>query len=168
VVLLATVVVAGCGPQVVLVNKTRSPLRFSVTTPGSSSVTTVQAGEEVAVEIEATGPYTVGIVRSDAWVKMMEAQRDDYVNSLANPNNLTPSDLAATVANIDALTTRIDALLRNPLDARCSGTVTTKSDGEATASTPAGATTATPSLACAAIPAADPGFLDIPFIGSPF
>lgn len=142
-------------------NDTKVALRFSVTSAGVNAITTVAAGSSAEVEVSQTGPYTVGLMNSEQWRILMEAAREDLVSRLASPDNLTPTEI---VANIDALTTRIDALLRNPVGATCSGRVTTKLDGEATAS---GSSTA-PKLACAGVPAADPGFFDIPFIGSPF
>ena len=104
--MVAAVLVSGCGPTIIVNNRTRFPVRAVVSQGNHREVVDPSPGESSAMDAEF-GPFGAYAVPDKAWIDYAKLTRKVLNESLADPSRLTGPQLLDVVQRLKDIAERI-------------------------------------------------------------
>ncbi len=127
--LLLILFVAGCGPAVVVENRTGFPVRAIVSSRGAREVVSPSPGESSTVEVQA-GAYTVVVLPDMEWIEYAKLTRKVLNDQLANADKLTGTQLLDVIRRLKDIATRMQQYeAAAGSSSKCTGRVQSESTG---------------------------------------
>ncbi len=124
----------GCGPTVVVENKTKIPVRVVVTTADGSEVVSPSPGESSTVDA-SEGSYRAVAIPDADWIEYAKLTRKVLNDQIANSENLSGPQLLEVVRRLKEIAERMDQFTKAAgTSAGCGGSVTSDSTGIVTVS----------------------------------
>lgn len=125
---VCALVVAGCGPTIVVANHTSIPVTVIVTSNGKSDVLSPSPGESSASDA-SEGGYSVVVLRDTDWIAYATATRKYLNDQLANSDSLTGAQLLEVVGRLKDIVSKIDSYRQAGANAGCSGAISNEGGG---------------------------------------
>jgi len=126
---ILVLLLASCGPSIVVENKTRFAVRVVVTTPNGSDVVSPTPGESSVVD-GAEGSYRATAIPDADWIEWAKSTRKVLNEQLANSENLTGPQLLDLVQRLKDIAKRMDEFTKSAgKGASCSGSLSSDSGG---------------------------------------
>lgn len=142
ILLLAVLVLllAGCGPEVVVENKTGFAIRVVVTSADGSEVVSPTPGESSSVSV-SEGSYRATAIPDADWIEWAKLTRKVLNDQLANSQNLTGPQLLDVIQRLKDIAARMQQFEQAAgAGARCDSSASSDSTGLVTVSqSPSGA-----------------------------
>jgi len=104
--LIAAGLIAGCGPAIIVENKTSIPVRALVNSAGNRQVVSPSPGESSVADAEE-GSYTVAVLPDAEWIEYAKLTRKALNEQLANADNLMGDQLLEVVRRLKDIAARM-------------------------------------------------------------
>ena len=128
---LFALMLAACGPAVVVENNTRFPVRVVVTSGGHSDVVSPSPGESSAVDA-SIGSFSASAVPDAEWIDYAKTTRSYLNEQLANAANLTGPQLLDVIQRLKDIAGKIQSFESAASSAaHCDGSISESGDGAA-------------------------------------
>lgn len=98
--------IAGCGPSVVVENRTSFPVRVILRASGHSEVLSPSPGESSTTEV-FEGAYRVSVIPDTEWIEYARLTRKVLNEQLANSDTLTGPQLLEVIRRLKEIATRM-------------------------------------------------------------
>ena len=135
--IFVTLLMAGCGPSIVVQNKTTFPVRVIVSASGKSEVLSPSPGESSAAAV-SEGAYRVTVIPDAEWIEYAKISRKLLNDQLANSDKLSGPQLLEVIRQLKDIAARMQQYESAAgAGASCSGRIAEDSGGVVTVSTAA-------------------------------
>lgn len=132
--LIAAGLIAGCGPAIIVENKTSLPVRAIVNSSGQRSMLSPSPGESSTTDAEE-GAYTVAVVPDAEWIEYAKLTRKVLNEQLANADNLTGPQLQEVIRRLKDIAARMQEFEKAAGKGQsCAGKITSDGGGSVTIS----------------------------------
>jgi hypothetical protein len=123
-IILAAACIVGCAPMVTVENKSDTPVRVVLSGPNGRQILSPAPGNTTAGEV-AVGEWRVTVIPDDEWREYALDTRDDLVERLKNPDDLSRAEVAETLDRIKEVSEQLEQFERAASDESpsCSGTM---------------------------------------------
>jgi hypothetical protein len=132
VAMLASVVIAGCGPSIVVENKTTFGVRAIVTTSLGTETFSPSPGEHSTAD-GTQGSYTVTAIPEQEWLDWARITRKVLNDQIADSSKLTGQQLLDVIDRLKSIAVKMKQFEAAAASAgsSCTGSLTGAADGQA-------------------------------------
>ncbi len=135
ILIVTAILLVGCGPSIVVENKTSFPVRVVVRDGGHSEVVSPSPGESSTV-ISEGGAYKATVIPDAEWIEYAKLTRKVLNDQLANADKLTGPQLLDVIRRLKEIATRMQQYEQAAgSSASCGGELTEDSTGLVVVST---------------------------------
>ncbi len=127
--ILMLALIVGCGPAIIVENKTGFVVRVVVTSSDGTEAVSPSPGESSAVEV-SEGAYTASAIPDAEWVEYAKITRKLLNDQLANSQNLSGEQLLDVIRRLKDIAAKMQAFEQAAGGgASCRGSVSSESGG---------------------------------------
>lgn len=135
ILIVAAILLASCGPSIVVENKTSIPVRVVVRAGGKSEVVSPSPGESSTVEANE-GTYRATVIPDAEWIEYAKLTRKFLNDQLANSDKLTGAQLLEVIRRLKDVAQRMQQYEQAAgSSASCGGSLSEDSTGLVVVST---------------------------------
>ncbi len=135
ILIVTAILLASCGPSIVVENKTSFPVRVIVKASGHSSMLSPSPGESSSVEA-SEGAYRATVIPDAEWIEYAKLTRKVLNDQLANSDKLTGAQLLEVIRRLKDIAQRMQQYEQAAGSAAsCGGSLTQDSTGLVVVST---------------------------------